>query len=268
MTAISPEPDRHCVIAHLDAANEHCCCSMTLQAGSNSAILMKKRIFHLSLIWTFAATAFVHNAAFAQAEPSHEVVAPSTKIFKGENKVTTTSALTPAKDATEVLQRLLALIDSLHRPQDLTLDQVAKFTGLLIPKADWPSKNDAHMISQDLTEAWLYRYIWVLNNTTRLPGLGLAFTEADKYSNQDIPMIGVCQFDVAQFHDALLRLGYEHVSSVRQESKARQYQRGAVEVEVGIVGESGESLEKISHDCIKRVSIGFLTRYLNRGGQQ
>ena len=78
-------------------------------------------------------------------------------------------------------------------------------------------------------------------------------------------MTSICQFDGAQFHDALLRMGFRHVGSVRQSGPARQYQRGAVEVDVGYVGESGESLEKISHDCIKRVSVGFLTRYLDQG---
>jgi hypothetical protein len=162
-----------------------------------------------------------------------------------------------------VLQRLLALIDSLHQPQDLTPERVTQFTGLPMYSLNTPS-DFYYGNSQDLNEFWSYDYRLGLNYDTRLPDLGFRFEETEKYSNQDIPMTDVCQFDVAQFHDALLRLGYEHVSSVRQESPARQYRRGAVEVEIGIVGESGESLEKISHDCTKRVSIGFLTRYLDQ----
>jgi hypothetical protein len=229
---------------------------------------MKKSALNLALGWLFAMSLCAHNAAYAQSDPSREVPASSSQTHTGENKVTTDSALAPARDATEVLQRLLALIDSLHQPQDLTLDRVTEFTGLVIPKVDWPSKNDAHMISQDLTEMWAYGYIWKLNSTTRLPDLGFGFDETPRYSNQDIPLTDVCQFDLAQFHDALLGMGYRHVSSVRQSSPARQYQRGALQVDVGYVGESGESLEKISHDCLNRVSIGFLTRYLDQGVPQ
>jgi len=220
-----------------------------MREKSKLPILMKKHIFYLLLIWIFAANTFMHNAAFAQSESSHETIAPS------------------AKNATEVLQRLLALIDNLHQPQDLTPERVAQSTRQPMIRINTPA-DFYYRSSHDLNERWWYYYIWSLNDATHLPGLGFAFKKTEKYRNQNIPMTDVCQFDVAQFHDALLRLGYEHVSSVRQESRARQYQRGAVEVEVGIVGESGESLEKISHDCIKRVSIGFLTRYLNRGGQQ
>jgi hypothetical protein len=184
----------------------------------------------------------------------------------GDNKVTTDSALAPARDAAEVLRRLLALIGSLHLPQDLTPERVTQFTGLSLLRFERPSGRYVHKEFQALTDMWGYSYIWQIDSTTKLPDLGFGFDQIPEKVRRP-PMTSVCQFDVAQFHDALLRLGYEHVSSVRQESPARQYRRGAVEVEIGIVGESGESLEKISHDCIKRVSIGFLTRYLDQGAR-
>lgn len=176
------------------------------------------------------------------------------------------AALRP--DAPEVLRRLLALIDTLHQPGDLTIERVAHFSGIaMTPFSDKPT-NDAYAIYQPLTEMWKYRYIWALNNTTHLPGLGFGFYETEKYRSQDPPMTGICQLDVAQFHEALLKMGYRHVGNTRRESPARQFQRGLVEVEIGIVGESGESLDKISHDCISRVSVGFRVEYMDLGSPQ
>ena len=173
---------------------------------------------------------------------------------------------TPRLDAPEVLRRLLALIDSVREPQDLTIERVAQFTGFpMKPFSDKPA-NDTYVISQLLTENWRYRYLWGPNGTTHLPELGLAFYK--RHSGQHPPKTEICQLDAAQFHEALLQMGYRHVGSTRRESPAKQYERGVVEVEIGIVGESDESLEKISHDCIKRVSIGFLVEDIGFGDMQ
>ncbi|MBB3182210.1 hypothetical protein [Variovorax sp. Sphag1AA] len=161
-------------------------------------------------------------------------------------------------DAPEVLRRLLALIDTLHQPQDLTTDRVARFTGFTMRPFSEKPTNDAYQIFQPLTDAWRYLYIWGLNSATRLPDLGLTFIETDKHSTQRPSKADICQFDAMHFHDALLKMGYRHVGNARRESAAKQYRRGLVEVDIGIVGESSDSFEKISHGCVKRVSIGFL----------
>lgn len=173
------------------------------------------------------------------------------------------AALRP--DAPEVLRRLLALIDTLHQPGDLTIERVAHFSGIaMTPFSDKPT-NDTYVISQPLTEMWRYSYNWGPNRATHLPGLGFGFYETEKYRGQDPPMTGICQLDVAQFHEALFKMGYRHVGNTRRESAARQYQRRLTKVEIGIFGESGESLEKISHGCVSRVSIGFLVEYMDLG---
>jgi hypothetical protein len=97
------------------------------------------------------------------------------------------------------------------------------------------------------------------NSATHLPGLGLGFYQTTRNPDRP-PMTEICQFDAAQFHEALLKIDYRHVSSTRYASPGRQYQRGKVEVDVAMVGESNESLEKISHDCIKSVTMGFIAR--------
>ncbi|MBO9650057.1 MAG: hypothetical protein J7605_16240 [Variovorax sp.] len=170
------------------------------------------------------------------------------------------SALAEASlpDAPEVLRRLLALIDTLRHPQDLTTDRVAQFTGFAMKPFSEKPTNDAYQIFQPLTDKWRYLYIWGLNSATRLPDLGLTFVETDKHSTRRPSKADICQFDAVQFHDAVLTMGYRHVGNTRRESAAKQYRRGLVEVDIGIVGESSEGLEKISHGCIKRVSIGFL----------
>lgn len=168
----------------------------------------------------------------------------------------------PIPDAPEVLRRLLALIDTLHQPQDLTTERVEQFTGYaMTPFSDKPT-NDAYEIWQPLTELWRYWYIWAPNSATRLPDLGLGFYERDP--KRRLPMTAVCALDVAEFHAALLDMGYRHVGNTRRASPARQYQRGLVQVEIGIVGESSESLEKISHDCIKRVHVSFRAEFAGR----
>lgn len=172
---------------------------------------------------------------------------------------------TAPPDAPEVLRRLLALIDTLHQPQDLTVERVEQFSGVaMTPFSDKPS-DDAYQIFQRVTEMWFYLYIWDLERATHSPDLGLLFVEAEKYSGKNPPMTGICQLDLAQFHDALLKMDYRHVGNTRQRSAGKQYQRGLVKIDVGIVGESGESIEKISHRCVNRVFINFLGEYMDLG---
>lgn len=193
-------------------------------------------------------------------------VAAGTHQLHPEEKKMSSPAIEakPIPDAPEVLRRLLALIDTLHQPQDLTTERVEQFTGYaMTPFSDKPT-NDAYEIWQPLTEMWTYGYTWKLNSASGLPNLGLGFDKTKKYAKRP-PMTGICQLDATQFHDALLTMGYRHVGNTRRESPARQYQRGVAKVEIAFVGESGESLEKISHDCIKRISIGFLVEYMDLG---
>lgn len=170
-------------------------------------------------------------------------------------------------DAPELLRRLLALIDSVHQPQDLTAEQVMRFIRMpLKPIAS--SRSGGFEIFEQLTHDWLYRFIWHAHDITPDPDLGLLFYEARGSSLPRPDMTGICQLDAAEFHDALLRMGYRHISSTRRASPARQYQRGLVEVEIGIVGESNDSLDKISHDCIKRVVVGFFDGHPDRGAKR
>jgi hypothetical protein len=175
------------------------------------------------------------------------------------------SAEAPRLGAPEVLRRLLALIDSVHQPQDLTIERVARFSGFAMQPSSGRPPNAAYAISQPLTENWWYRYVWRPNNATRLPGVGLAFYETENFAGVSPPMTDICQLDAEQFHNALLKSGYRHVGNTRRASASKQYQRGLVEVEIGMFGESGESLEKISHRCIHRVSVGFLVEYMDLG---
>lgn len=169
-------------------------------------------------------------------------------------------AMAPPRDAPDLLRRLLALIDTLHQPQDLELQRVTPFFRLPMDRlVDASPKSRALFAFGTLTNEWSFMLIWDVVDVTHLPGYGLQFYQTQGSAPRP-PMTGICQLDAAQFHDALLKMGYRHVGSTRRASPARQYQRGLVEVEIGVVGESSESLEKISHDCIKRVSVDFLER--------
>ena len=171
-------------------------------------------------------------------------------------------------DAPELLRRLLALIDSLHQPQDLAVERVTQFIRLPMERfADDSPKSRALFAYSKLTPEWAYLLLWNVVDVTQLPSYGLQFHPIRNNAPRP-PMTGICQFDLAQFHDELLRMGYRHVSSTRQSTPARQYRRGPVEVDIGIVGESGESLEKIGHDCIRRISIDFLERFIGPGAER
>lgn len=150
------------------------------------------------------------------------------------------------------------MIDSLHQPTDMALERVTPFIGLPMgPLADASSRSRALFAFGELTNEWSYTLIWSLDADTHLPGYGLRFYPSHRGIPPQ-PMTDICRLDVAQFHDALLKMGYRHAGSSRRATLARQYLRGLVEVEIGIVGESGESLEKISHDCVKTIGIDFL----------
>lgn len=167
-------------------------------------------------------------------------------------------------DAPELLRRLLALIDSVHQPQDLAAEQVMRFVRLPMERfADDSPKSRTLLTYGKLTHEWSYVLIWNVVDVTQLPSYGLMFQPISKNTPRP-PMTSICQLDMAPFHDALLKMGYRHVGSTRRATLARQYLRGPVEVEIGIVGESSETLEKIRHDCIRRISIDFLERNIDR----
>lgn len=171
-------------------------------------------------------------------------------------------------DAPELLRRLLALIDRVHQPQDLAAEQVMRFIRLPMERfADDSPKSRTLLTYGKLTHEWSYVLIWNVVDVTQLPSYGLMFQPISKNTPRP-PMTSMCQLDMAQFHDALLKMGYRHVGSTRRATLARQYQRGPVEVEIGIVGEGSENLEKISRDCIKRVSIAFLEKSIESGVKQ
>jgi len=172
------------------------------------------------------------------------------------------------RDAPELLRRLLALIDSLHQPQDLAAEQVMRFIRLPMERfADDSPKSRTLLTYGKLTHEWSYVLIWNVVDVTQLPSYGLLFQPIGNHTSRP-PMTSICQLDMAQFHDALLKMGYRHVGSSRQSTPAHQYRRGPVEIDIGIVGESSETLEKISHDCVSRISIDFLERFLGPGARQ
>ena len=162
------------------------------------------------------------------------------------------------RDAAELLHRMLALIDALHRPEDLTPQRVTQFTGMPMTRDSEPGEFHHHYAYHQLTDKWQVRISSGLHYETKRPYLGFGFLVTEKYRAQRRPpMTEVCQFDMAQFHDELLKLGVKQVGNTRGATLERQYRRYPVYLRVGYVGESGESLEKISHDCVKSIYVAF-----------
>ena len=160
------------------------------------------------------------------------------------------------RDAAELLHRMLALIDAMHRPEDLTPARVTQLTGLPMTR-EGRSDHDHHFVDHELTGMWRVRLSLGLEFMTKRPELGFRFIETEKYRDESPPSTGICQVDMAKFHDALLGLGYKQVGNTRGATLERQYRRYPVYLNIGYVGESDESLEKISHDCVKSIYVAF-----------
>jgi hypothetical protein len=176
---------------------------------------------------------------------------------KGDNMSTSASPPSAPRDAAELLARMLALIDAIHEPEDLTPGRMTQFIGLPMRRQNDPG--DGYFAHQELTDMWESRISWRLNPTTKRHYLYLSFDDTENYRNKPRPpMTGICRFDLAQFHDELLKRGYGHVGNTRASMLIRRYRRGSVDVEVGYEGESSESLDKISHDCIRSIYVDFV----------
>jgi len=160
------------------------------------------------------------------------------------------------RDAAELLQRMLALIDATRRPEDLTPERVTQFIGLPMTRDNDPA-DDYYYAYHELTDTWRVRIFRGLDYKTKRPYLGSRFIETEKYRYQNPPSTGICQFDMAQFHEALLKLGVEQVGNTRGATLERQYRRYPVYLNVGYVGESDESLEKINHKCVGSIYVDF-----------
>jgi hypothetical protein len=197
-------------------------------------------------------------AGFLLAACSIASPAASPIQSEGNNVSTSAPIPSPPRDAAELLQRMLGLIDVIREPEDLTPERMTWFVGLPMVRQDKPHASD-YTADQELTDIWAYYFAWRLHPTIKRPYLYFSFYETEKYRNKPRPpMTEICQFDMARFHDALLELGYEQVGNTRWGTPARQYRHGSVDVQVGYVGESGESLEKISHHCVYKVMVEFV----------
>ena len=56
------------------------------------------------------------------------------------------------------------------------------------------------------------------------------------HPNMITEMTAVCQMDLDQFHNSLLQMGYQYISSVRSGFSGRQYQRGDVYIRLSYAG--------------------------------
>ncbi len=160
---------------------------------------------------------------------------------------------TPAIDAAQALRRLLALIDDLHAPQDLTAERVAKFSGLALVQD--PAKPGSFHGGSTLTPAWTYLYLGYLDNSNRLPVLDFMFKEAAASGAEASAKSDICALDMDQFHDDLRKMGFKQTGHSRGSTPQRQYQRGQLKLNIGYVG---ESRVRIEHLCVKNVSVYFL----------
>lgn len=167
----------------------------------------------------------------------------------------------PTSDAAEALRRLLALIDSLHEPKDLTPEQVTRFTGLELDLD--PDRSGDAAGAHDLTKEWYYIYRLYPDLATRLPSLQFIFQTRPPSLSQSLDVTDLCGVDMDQFHAVLLHMGFAHTGSNRAGTLARQYQRGNVDMNVAHVG---ESREKIHHDCVWQVDAYFVDNSLGKGG--
>jgi hypothetical protein len=215
------------------------------------------------LIFSTIVTSALNSDEIA-AEPKLRTDVPrQSAIPSAQEKKMNEFELTPTKDPAEALRRLLRLIDSLHNPLDLRERQVKYFTGL--PTLDPSDKINVfyQRNSHQINEFWLYKIR--VGGEVNQPKLRFAFEKAEKYRDQRPSMASICQLDMNQFHNSLLKIGFRHYNNDRGDGLVREYQRGLLSVVVSYYGESGESLEKINHKCIHAVEVTFWEKYIDFG---
>lgn len=158
----------------------------------------------------------------------------------------------PATDAAEALRRLLALVDMLHEPQDLTPERVAELSGLtLLENRDGSGGLEGH---QSLSVVWRYGYrLWREFHTQQTAFAFWFYADPDLHRRPP-SKTDICALDMDQFHEALLGMGFTNTSNVRSGHPEQRYRRGRVALNMSY---TGESATRVTHDCIDRVFVSF-----------
>ena len=223
--------------------------------ASTTSVPTRTRLMHRGLRLVLLGSALVVGviATPATAAPKSQSARPSSTATP-EKKM-----LEPTSDAAEVLTRLLALIDSLHEPRDLTPEQVKQFIGIELNAI--PHRPSSAVASHPLNTTFFYHLRAFPDLESRLPSLKFRFEVMPEFRDQSPVKTDICAFDMDRFHAALLTMGYAHTGSNRAGTLARQYKRGNVDMNVAHVG---ESREKIHHDCVYSVDAYFVNRSLSQ----
>ena len=155
----------------------------------------------------------------------------------------------PVINAEQALKGVLKLLENLRDYNELSLARIKAETGIQL--RPYAPPETGFSFGANLTEQWNYA-MDLFQAPNSKPSFIFDFFETEAFSEKNPPRTDICHLDLDQFHGALLNMGYEHVSSRRYSSPARQYRRGEIWVDIIYVG---ESREKVTHDCIKTIRI-------------
>ena len=151
----------------------------------------------------------------------------------------------PKLSPPEIMARVLKLIDHAHTREDLSEESVQNVLGLYMHPNN-QSSDRTIIFSQIISSEWRWSVKNYALEEHRI--FDFDFVHPDMITE----MTTVCQMDLDQFHNSLLQMGYQHISSVRSSFSGRQYQRGDVNIDVSYVGEKNEL---VMHHCVKAVTV-------------
>jgi hypothetical protein len=163
-----------------------------------------------------------------------------------------TIANATAVTASEISQKLLALIADINTLQDIAPSNIERVTGLKVQYD--PNNPNSYGLGGKINDTWFYN-LWSMSSSlpqgVKPNQLMFSFND-DK--DGDVDMTAVCEIDFNAYAQRMTDGGYsgKPVYGVRNRIEYWQFTRGDVNLQVYVRGESDE---KVAHDCVSKLII-------------
>lgn len=148
-------------------------------------------------------------------------------------------------------QRLLRLIDTLHRPEDISPENIERVTGKRV-ESD-PQDPRSYGFGEVLDDRWICNLVSLPDPLSTEAPSRLVFSFDDQ-AGQYTDMSAVCGLDFDAYSEALAAAGYARHANLGPRNAFRSFgfSRGDVSIEVLV---RGESRENPNHLCVSSVIV-------------
>lgn len=224
--------------------------SSALAEKSNSAVLSRRRCLSL-LLGTVVLSINASPSFHAALSPTKETSSMSRSVDADRNGSNATT-IHPKLNAEQALTRLLGLIRNSRSLQDFTPKRLQDLMGTAISYAN--NGDDRYGFGELITSQWSYGF-GVDRSLKNGPRFEFSFNET--VPGASFPMTGICQIDFERFKTELEAMGFSSESRYGLHGALSNFTffRPNLYIEVYPEGEANDSIEKISHRCVKMVLI-------------